>query len=350
MKHNPNRTWNLTILIGIMLFSSIILLFLFSLSGRLFLSPEVIIQGPWRGESLTLLTPDARVFWGERFPKTLLAMLAGSGLALAGLILQTVFRNPLATPFTLGIASGASFGAVICMHLFPVLSIQTFILFGFSPLVLFAFGGAILAMILVYLLGGRNTAGGAQMLLAGIAVSYFFSSLILCFQYISDPSRTFQMLRWTMGGIDNCTARQLIILALLALFIMFYMLFQARELDILLLGDERALALGVNVRRFYYILYIISSCLVGVIVSLCGPIGFVGLMVPHWSRLLMGTEHRYLIPVTFFGGAFFLAFCHTVSRIVIYPAILPVGVITSLLGGPFFLFLLLYRKDGGSLS
>lgn len=321
---------------------ALIALFFLPLIGKTLLSPSVFWESPFAGKSLSDLSPAAQIYWGERFPRTFLSMIAGSGLALAGLVLQAVFRNPLATPYTLGIASGASFGAVFVLHLASFFSLNVLI-FGISPVPIGAFCGAILSMAIVYGLAGGRSRNGEQMLLAGVAVSFFFSSLILCCQYISDPSRTFQMIRWTMGGIEQCGYGSLLILFFLILAVGIYLFLMARDLNLLLLGNEKAAALGMNVYGFHMKMFFLTSLLVGSIVSVCGPIGFVGLMVPHLCRRMTGSDHSILIPWTFFMGALFLACCFTLSRTILFPGILPVGLITSLLGGPFFLWILLKR-------
>lgn len=302
------------------------------------LSPEEAA----RGETLER---QALIFWRERFPKTMLAMIAGGALALAGLTLQVLFRNPLASPYTLGIASGAAFGACFWLQFAPA---GIGLLLGFSPVVWASFAGAALATGIVFALFRFRGLSTDQMLLAGIAVSFFFSSLILALQYATDPGRSFRMLRWTMGRIDPLSADRLLALGLLVLAAAGTLFFFARELDILLTGRDRAMTLGVNVDRFRLALFFLSSILVGAVVSVCGPIGFVGLMVPHLCRMLVGSEHRRLVPATALLGAIFLALCFTLSRSLLDGDILPVGILTSLLGGPFFLWLLLRQTSAPS--
>lgn len=283
----------------------------------------------------------------DRFPKTFLAMIAGAGLALAGLTLQVLFRNPLASPFTLGVAGGAAFGATLWIHLAPWVGAWGMVgtVCGFSFGTWSAFLGALLATAVVFALFQRQDLSSDQLLLAGIAVSFLFSSLILALQYLADSSRSFQMIRWTMGEIDALDIHQLGPMAVAVVAAAAPLFFFSRELNILLTGEERALALGVSVGRFRLLLFFLSSALVAVVVAVCGPIGFVGLMTPHLCRLAVGSDHRVLVPTTALFGALFLACCFTVSRVALHPDILPVGVITSLFGGPFFLWLLLKRRN-----
>lgn len=334
----------LTIIIVMLFILTLISLIFFAMAGPVNASWHDLYPIPWNDQIFSELSPDAQIFWGERLPKTFLALLAGSGLSLAGLMLQTVFRNPLASPFTLGIAGGASLGAVLYLHLTSVLAISgVFVLHG-TLLTFSAFAGALVAMGTVWLLSRTGSAHEGRMLLAGIAVNYFFSSLILFLQYMADPSQTFKMIRWTMGGIDYCSPGTLSIIAFLVLLVFLWLWGHSREMNILLLGRERALSLGVETNRINRQLFLLSSLLTAVLVAVCGPIGFVGLMVPHFARLMTGNIHQYLIPVTFFLGGIFLTVCFTLSRSIIYPGILPVGIITSLLGGPFFLLFLLKTK------
>jgi len=282
----------------------------------------------------------ADILWKIRIPRVLMAFLAGAGLATAGLAFQAMFRNPLATPFTLGVSSGASLGAAASIHLG-----LSFSLLGFSGTSLSAFGGALVAMMVVYGLS-RSCRGSSTvtMLLAGVAVSFFFSSLILFLQYLSDFTRTFRMLRWVMGGLDSVVGST-DVLGVLPFVISgcLIVLYLTHELNLITTGDELAAARGVEVNQTKVILFFVSSLMVGAVVAVCGPIGFVGLMAPHICRLLIGADHRWLTPATMLFGGAFLVFCDTLARVVIAPTELPVGILTALLGGPFFLWLLLSR-------
>lgn len=290
--------------------------------------------------------PAAMIFWDIRFPRACLGWLAGAGLAAAGMVFQAVFRNPLATPFTLGVSSGASLGAALAVRLgFGA------VFLGISGVSVGAMAGAMLAITLVYGLTRlkRNCSTGA-MLLAGVAVNFFFSSLILLIQYTADFYDTFRILRWLMGGLQmvgfDAALRVLPFLALGAAVLAALV----GELDLLTTGEELAASRGVAVGRVKTAFFILVSVMVGVVVSICGPVGFVGLMCPHICRLIVGPDHRRLLPATLlFGGAFLVA-CDTVARTVFAPTELPVGIFTSFLGGPFFLWLLLRPPKGGNLS
>ena len=317
------------------------------LLGRTCYSFDVWRRFPTSERPIAALDSFAKIFWGERLPKTLLAELAGAGLALAGLALQTLFRNPLATPYTLGIASGSSFGATLaiyCSGTLAQLGLGSSTL-GLPTLVWFSALGACVATALVYGLSNRARTQD-RALLAGVAVGFFFSSLTLFGQYLANPTKTHAAIRWTTGGLDLCEPRYLVI-TLIAVGLGFGVLSTlSRALDALLLGDERAASLGIDVRRLKLTLFAASSFLVGVVVAFCGPIGFVGLTAPHIARLFVGESHDKLVPGALLIGALFLALCHTFARIALFPVVIPVGVVTSLLGGPFFLWLLLRKSNG----
>lgn len=288
------------------------------------------------------------ILWQLRIPRVLMAFLAGIALSTSGMVFQSMFRNPLATPFTLGVSSGAALGAAVSIQLG-----WTFALFGLSSVSLSAFAGALLSIALVYLMTARSRQGSstATMLLAGVAICFFFSSLILLLQYISDPSRSFRMLRWTMGGLEGIVHFRdfwgVFPFVASGCLIVWYLLL---ELNLLMTGEEFAFSRGVNVSQTKLLLFLSVSLMVGAVVAVCGPIGFVGLMAPHICRLIVGSDHRRLYPATLLFGGTFLVICDTAARTVRAPTELPVGIITALLGGPFFLWLLLARKqDFGTL-
>jgi len=289
----------------------------------------------------------ASILWRLRIPRVCLAFLAGASLGLSGMAFQAVFRNPLATPFTLGVASGASLGAAVYIRLGLAFS-----LWKISGESMFAFAGAALSILAVYgLTRARRGSSTATMLLAGVAMGLFFSSLILFIQYVSDFTQTFRILRWVMGGLEKGVGFDEVLgvlpFAVTGSLIVFCM---THELNLITTGEELAASRGVEVRRTRMILFFAASLMVGAVVAVCGPIGFVGLMAPHICRLLIGPDHRYLMPATLLFGGAFLILCDTLARTVMAPTELPVGIITSLLGGPFFLWLLLGRRDDAGMG
>lgn len=281
------------------------------------------------------------VFWQIRIPRVGLAFLAGAGLAVCGAAFQAMFRNPLATPFTLGVASGAALGAAVAIRCG-----LTFVFAGIAGTSMFAFLGALGTVSLVYgLTRIRHGFSTATMLLAGVAVSLFCASLILFTQYISDFTQSFRILRWLMGGLDVMGTARLFGLAPMILIGAVFLFLLSHELNLLATGEDIATSRGVDVTRTKTVLFLATSLTVGGIVSVCGPIGFVGMIVPHICRLLVGPNHRFLMPAAFLFGGLFLTVCDAFARTVIAPAEIPVGVVTALLGGPFFVWLLV-RNPG----
>lgn len=296
------------------------------------------------------LSRQAEVFWKLRVPRCTMAFCAGAALALCGAAFQAMFRNPLAEPYTLGVASGAALGAAIAVH-----AAERWISAGAGPGGEWA-GGSLVsaasfigaAAIMLALLGiGRTQRGLApgMLLLCGVALSFCCSSVILLLQYLGDPASNFRLLRWVMGQLDSvCGWSDVLAVASVSAAGAIYVFSYARELNLLSTGDELAASRGVELLRVRQRLVLVVSLLVGMVVAQCGPIGFVGLIVPHCARLLIGHDHRVLLPAAALAGGAFLALCDTAARTFLAPAELPVGILTALLGGPFFLSLLLSRR------
>jgi len=288
--------------------------------------------------------PAATIFFTLRLPRVLLAALAGGALATAGTVFQTLLRNDLATPFTLGVASGGSLGAVAAIH-FGL----TFTLLGLSPLPVAAFAGA--ALVVAAILGLVRLRGPSMesttLLLAGVTVSFLCSATIMLLQYLSDFTATHRMIRWMMGGLDTVGYGPLLQALPFVLVGLAVIALQTGHLNQLLAGDLLAASRGVPVRRVRVTLLLAAALITAAVIAFTGPIGFVGLIVPHGARLLGGANHRALLPASFLGGAALLPVCDMIARTVIAPAELPVGVLTALLGAPFFLFILLGQGRGG---
>lgn len=283
------------------------------------------------------------IFWKLRLPRTLTAFLAGCGLALGGASFQALFRNPLAEPFTLGVSAGASAGIALSLYLGG----GTVILGFLSTENVFAFAGALLAIGVVFAFSRlKSDFATATLLLAGVAVSFFFSSLIMLLQHLVDPYNVARMFRAMIGGIAAAGQRQM----LLALpFVCLGALIAGvhwRELDIMSFGEETALSRGVETNRVRRLLFLSVSLMVGGITALCGPVGFVGLVAPHICRILIGPEHKRLLPASAIFGGTFLILADLAARTILAPSELPVGVISSLCGAPFFLWLLVRTKPG----
>ena len=280
---------------------------------------------------------DAQIFFVARLPRTLAGALVGGSLAAAGVVFQGLLRNPLATPFTLGVSSGAALGAMLAITFGWTLGNL-----GLPAVPVASFVGSIGAVAVVYLLS-RARHGGLStntLLLAGVTMNAFFSALILFVQYFADFADTYRTLRWLMGDLDVSAYQPLVaaLPLLLAAFALFAWL--ARPLNLLSLGVDSAETHGLDVRRAQRIAFFSASLATGAAVSVGGPIGFVGIIVPHMVRKMVGSDHRVVLPASALFGAAFLVGCDILSRTLMAPVELPVGIITSLIGGPFFLWLL----------
>lgn len=280
--------------------------------------------------------PDAEVFWRLRLPRAVSSFLAGAGLAACGMVFQALFRNPLATPFTLGVSSGASLGAALYLSLGASVTAL-----GSLGSLGAALAGSFLSMFMVYALtrarGGFST---PVMLLAGVIINFFFSSLVLFLQYIGNAHDSLRIMHWLMGSMSGLEVARLADMAFAVLGGALLIFSLSAELDLLMAGEELAASRGLRVQRVKIQLFVIASVMVASVVSLTGPIGFVGMMIPHICRLFLGWTHRLLLPASFFLGGAFLTLCDLLSRTLLAPAEMPVGIITAIIGGPFFLWTL----------
>jgi iron complex transport system permease protein len=275
-----------------------------------------------------------------RLPRVLLALLVGMGLALAGAILQALFRNPMADPGIIGSSQGAALGATIAFF-FGIKASWG----GLSAVQVLAFAGAFFAVVVVYVIaraGGRVSV--TSLLLVGFVLSSFLASVVSLLMVISED-RMHNIFFWLMGGMgtanwDMVVAVTPFILVGSALSLLF-----ARDLNLIVLGEERASQLGLEAERFRWVMLAVASLVVGAAVSVSGIIGFVGLMTPHIVRLLTGPDHRYLIPASLMGGGLFMVLADTLARTVIAPNELPVGIVTAFFGAPFFIYLLKRRRN-----
>ncbi len=282
---------------------------------------------------------DAKIFWQMRLPRVLVGFLVGGTLAICGMVFQAIFRNPLVDPSTLGLSAGAAFGAALYIWLN-----FSFSILGFSGIVLFAFIGAIVSMVVVWHLSYfHDEASTIKMLLAGVAVSFFFVSLIMMIQYLSDIGQSFRITRWLMGSLyvfGYEPLQSILPFTVAGLVLAWYF---SHELNLFMMGEEIAISRGVEVRWMVKILFVLISLIIAGLVAVSGPIGFVGIMAPHVCRLIVGSDHRVLTPVTFLMGGIILGLCDSAARVLVAPAEIPVGIITALWGGPFFLWLLKTR-------
>jgi iron complex transport system permease protein len=282
-----------------------------------------------------------QIIWQLRMPRTVLAFLAGGGLAVAGLMLQTVTRNPLADPYLFGISSGAAVGVVVFIAL---ASAGSAIVAGLS-LSIAAFAGSLLAMFLLLAVSGSALGRQVEsMLLAGVALSFLFSAITSVTLYLSDPQAISAVLFWTMGSFSRAQWSQLVLPFVLLILTLVVLLAFRRQMTALLLGDETALTLGINVQRYRMIMLVLSSLLTASLVCVCGGIGFVGLMIPHVIRLFVSPSHRFTPVLVLLLGGIFMIWVDVLSRSILTNQELPIGIITGLIGSVFFLALMLFRQ------
>ncbi len=274
-----------------------------------------------------------------RLPRVVLAALVGAALALAGVLYQALFRNPLADPYILGVSSGAGLGATVAMMV-----LGTSYMMRAIGVPVGAFLGAGLTMLLVVRLASRRgRLDPTSLLLAGMAVSYILSALT-SFLLVLDREQMSSVVFWMMGGLQNRSWEHVVSLGMMLAIGSVVPALYHRELDLMLLGDERAGQLGVSVERFKMLALASASLVVAGAVSVSGLIGFIGLMTPHMVRLALGPRHRLLLPASVLAGAIVLVVADLLARVVLAPVEIPVGIVTALAGGPFFLWILL-RKE-----
>ncbi len=285
---------------------------------------------------LSALTDMDKRILGLRAGRILLALTVGGGLSVAGVILQGLMRNPLCEPYVLGISSGAALGAVISTI---VLGMQSFL--GLSALPVWAFLGAVAAFFVVYRISEVNGRIPIQnLLLTGVIVGAVLSSIVVFLVSFSDKEYLHSVMWWLLGNLQIFDMKLLLSVVIIVVTAVILAALNSRELNAISLGEEEAAHLGVDIEKTKKRLFIIASIITGAAVSAAGMIGFVGLIVPHFVRLVIGANHRAVIPVSFIAGGAFLIFCDFIARMVMVPAEVPVGVITALCGGPFFLYLL----------
>lgn len=273
------------------------------------------------------------IIWKIRLPRIILTVIAGMGLGVSGAVFQGIFRNPMANPYILGISSGAAFGVTLGM----IMGLQiTFLGIGAIPIS--AFIGAISASVIVYLIsgGGRDI---LPLLLSGIAMGFFLSAMMSLLMYFN-RSQLENIVYWTMGSFNASNWEKVAITAPVVMSGSIFIIIFARDLNLMVLGEDSANSMGISVKKSRLLFLIISTLITASAVAVSGIIGFVGLIVPHAMRIITGPDHRTLIPYSMLGGAILLLISDTLARTIIAPTEIPVGIVTSLLGAPFFLFLL----------
>lgn len=311
-------------------------------AGRLILG-HLIPGMPWMSDGTYTALEDQAV-WQFRLPRVLLALLGGAGLALAGGLMQAVVRNPLAEPYLLGVSSGAGLGAV------AVISLGSAALGGAS-ISAAAFVGALLATAAVFLCAQQDgVVVPTRLILAGVALGSLLSAVTSFLTLTGDAHRVFSVMFFLLGSLSAATFEQLILPAVVMLIVLGYAALNARGLNALMAGDETATALGFNVNALRIVSLVLAALLTASVVAVCGGIGFVGLIIPHTTRLLVGSDHRLMLPVAVLGGGLFLAAADLAARTAAAPTEVPIGIFTAAVGAPFFLWLLRPRRSRKSVT
>lgn len=290
----------------------------------------------WLGAASVFDTSEKTILFSIRLPRIIFAGIVGAALSAAGVVFQAVLRNPLADPYILGVSGGSAVGAIIGILVgaaaFP---------FGIAGL---AFLGAIFTIVTIFGVAAGRTQGRADtLLLTGVIINAFFGAVIMFLVSISSSDRLHSIFFWLMGDLSLAEQRDIIFTGLFLAAGFLVMMYYARFLNLLLMGEETAMQLGVDVEKTKKILLLTASMTTAAAVSVSGTIGFVGLIIPHMLRLLVGPDHRLLLPAAVLFGASFLMTADTIARTIMAPAELPVGVITALCGAPYFIYLL-YRR------
>jgi iron complex transport system permease protein len=310
---------------------SVILVFLFSLAigldGVSFVDAAKALFGD-ADENVAIIIKQIR------FPRIFMACIVGAGLAVSGCVFQAILKNPLADPFTLGISGGASLGAAAAFISGFAVTKNFFVPFC-------AFAGAIVSVSAVYLLSIQKRFNSNVMILSGVVVSYIFSSAVMLMFALSSENSVQSAFLWLMGNFSSFDERLLPFIAVVVIVSTIILSFWGNIINAVSLGGEKSKTFGINIEGNIKFLFLTASFVTAVIVSICGVIGFVGLMIPHIMRKITGTNNVILIPVSAFAGAVFLPLCDTLSRMLFSPVLIPVGVVTSIIGGLFFICLLL---------
>jgi len=278
------------------------------------------------------------IIWEIRLPRICMAIIAGAGLALTGAVMQGVLQNPLAEPFTLGISSAAASGAAIAIVL------GAGVIGGPYLIITNSFLFAMAATVLVYLLAQCRGMTPESMILAGIAIMFFLNAITSIVQYIGTPEQVEAVVFWMMGNLGKTTWNMILVTGSLFAIIAPILILKANDINIIGSGDETALSLGIRVERTRVLCMILAALITAGFTAFTGIIGFVGLIAPHLTRMVIGGDNRYVIPGSALVGAIILLSADTAARTIISPIILPVGVMTAVLGVPFFLFLFIRQK------
>ena len=289
----------------------------------------------------TVVDVTQTILFQIRLPRVVLGFLIGGSLAVVGVVLQALLRNPLADPYVLGVSSGAALGAAV-----GVLCGAGATFLAEAALPACGFAGGILALLIIYRMASSlERLPIHSLLLTGVILNAIFSALIMFITSILDPNRSYGMMAWLMGTLTSPTYSGLVGVVVYLSISLLLLFRQMRVLNILALGEDAARSLGVDTERVKRMIFVLTALVTGAVVSVSGMIGFIGMVVPHAVRLAIGADHRLLLPASALVGGTFLIAADTIARTLIAPMEIPVGIITALAGGPFFVYLLLWRKD-----
>lgn len=314
--------------------------------GSVYIEPNIILRSilEWIKYGMDGVTCDDSIrfiIFEVRLPRIILAVLTGSLLSMAGAVYQAIFQNPMADPYVIGISSGAAFGATIAIIFLPPM-----MLLGNSIVSLAAFLSAILTSILVYFISKtKRGVDTFSLLLTGVVISTVLSSFI-SLMMLAHQDEAMKIMTWTMGSFNAKSWNHVITILIPTVIGIFFTIYHGKDLNVLVMGEEEAMSMGLDTKRLKRNMLLICALLTSIAVSVSGIIGFVGLIVPHFIRLIFGSEHKFLLKASFVFGAIFMLLSDTIARSLLGGFEIPVGIITSLIGGPLFLILLMrYRRN-----
>jgi len=303
---------------------------------------RIVVQMVW-GTHDQVVDSDttATILLHVRLPRVFMGFLVGCSLASVGVALQALLRNPLADPYVLGVSSGAALGVSIAV----LFGVGTTML-AVSALPLCGLGGGLIALVVIYRMAASyDRLPIYSVLLAGVILNAIFSALVMFVTSIMDPNRSFGMMTWLMGSLTAPAYPTLLVFSLYLIIGLGLLLKHVRVLNIMAFGEEPARSLGIDTDRTTRYIFLLSALITGAVVSVSGMIGFIGMVVPHAIRLIVGADHRLLMPASALVGGTFLMVADTLARTLLSPSEVPVGILTALAGGPFFIYLLVWRKD-----
>ena len=333
--------WRLAVLVLLVLMCAGALV-LDMITGPSSLTAAQVWGGLWDPSSVS--NAQHTIIWNVRLPYALMAMLVGAALSLAGAEMQAILNNPLASPFTLGVSSAASFGAALAIVLgisLPFVPVEWMVSLN-------AFIFALGSVLLLQLMARLRSTSVETMVLLGIALVFVFNALVAFVQFASSQAALQQLVFWSMGSLSRATWSNVGILALVLLLVVPFSLASSSKLTALRLGEDRARSFGINVGRLRFMALLRVSLLAATSVAFVGTIGFIGLVGPHIARLMLGEDHRFLLPGSILTGALIMALASATSKVLIPGVLLPVGIVTSIVGVPVFLLLIFWKPGGQS--